>query len=85
MTTLANYLTQNGLTVAAFARRAGLPRMQVHRHAKLGVIPRPATMEVYRQATDGHVTPGDFYAAQEPPQPPRKRGRPSTAPHHPAP
>lgn len=73
MTTLANYLTQNGLTVAAFARRAGLSKMAVHRHAKCGVIPRPATMEVYQQATNGAVTPNDFYNAPE--LAPRKRER----------
>jgi hypothetical protein len=81
MTTLAKYLTQNGLTVAAFARRLGLPKMTVHRHAKGEAIPRPATMEMYRKATNGQVTPADFYPTPE--QTKLSKRSISTSPAHP--
>lgn len=57
---LAQYLADNGITEAEFARQTGLYQSTIHR-IKRGAVPGPATMAAIVKATDGKVQPNDFY------------------------
>lgn len=60
--TLSEFLEVNGITDAEFARRIGAgSRMTVGRYRRHERIPRPKPMERIVAATEGKVTPADFY------------------------
>ncbi len=59
---LADYLKCNDLTYAAFARRIGSEHARtVERYAKGVQRPNLAMMTAIIQATEGQVTPNDFF------------------------
>ena len=60
--TLAEYLTEQGLTEAQFARMVGTYQSTIHR-IKRGKIPMPETMAKIVELTGGKVQPNDFYRA----------------------
>ena len=67
--TLSEWLASRNKTIADFAREIGRHRRTVHRHANGLRHPTQEWMQLYCRATDGLVTPNDFYglgASQEP-------------------
>lgn len=58
---LATYLNDNGLSCAEFGRRIGKTRAAVAAWCNGTRIPRPEQMRKIERATDGDVTPADFY------------------------
>jgi transcriptional regulator with XRE-family HTH domain len=60
--TLTAYLKATNQTAAAFARKVGISRMQVHRYV-YGQMPGPDVMTKIRKATRGKVQPNDFYGS----------------------
>jgi TorA maturation chaperone TorD len=58
---LSRYLAEAGLSVSAFARKAGLQVSTVHRAVHGRVMPSEATIRAIVRATDGAVRAGDFY------------------------
>lgn len=69
--TLTDFLTQNSLTPSEFARRVGTSRQNVCRWMASN-IPRPDEMRRIVAATEGAVTPNDFFGLPPPqaaPQP----------------
>ena len=59
--TLKAYLSEKGLTYAAFALRIGVTTTAAWRYAAGVRVPRPAVMRRIVEATDGEVGPADFY------------------------
>lgn len=59
--TLDAYLKEHGLSTHAFARLTGLDQAAIHRYRRGERIPRPMSMGIIVQATNGAVTPADFY------------------------
>jgi len=57
---LQEYLTEKRETASSFAQRIGVSRVAVTRYCS-GRVPERATMEKIIKATDGEVTPNDFY------------------------
>lgn len=64
---LDKWMTENGISDAAFAGMIGKTRADVFRYRKGWVIPRPTTMERITKATSGAVRIGDCYAGYDPP------------------
>jgi transcriptional regulator with XRE-family HTH domain len=60
---LAQWLTQHGVSYAAFGKRIGRSRAAVERYAKGARMPDSSTMPRIVAETDGAVTANDFYAA----------------------
>ena len=60
---LSAYMEDHGLTLTAFAKRAGLNISTAHRAVVGKVVPSPPTMKAIFAATDGMVTPNDFFDA----------------------
>lgn len=58
---LKTYLEKEGITASDFALRIGVAPSTVTRSARGEAIPSPETMRAIAQATNGQVTPGDFY------------------------
>jgi TorA maturation chaperone TorD len=58
---LSRYLADAGLSISAFARKAGLQVSTVHRAVHGRVMPSEATIRAIMRATDGAVRPDDFY------------------------
>ena len=58
---LKDYLEESQETFTAFAERADLTLSTVQRAAMGKVVPSPATMKAIHLATDGAVTPNDFF------------------------
>ena len=58
---LADWLSKKRLSVAEFARRAAIEASTAHRAVTGKVMPSPGTLRAIRKATDGAVTPNDFY------------------------
>jgi TorA maturation chaperone TorD len=58
---LGRYLAGAGLSVSAFARKAGLQVSTVHRAVHGRVMPSEATIRAIVRATDGAVRADDFY------------------------
>ena len=58
---LADYLRREGLTASAFARRIGRSEATVSRILRGINRPDWSTLEAIRKATDGAVTPNDFF------------------------
>lgn len=58
---LADYLSETNKTVTAFAREIDEAQPTVSRYVNGQRIPEPAIMSKIVQATDGRVTPNDFY------------------------
>lgn len=63
---LADFLRTKEIKAADFARQIGVSRQNVSRWALGNVIPRPDEMRRIIEATDGEVTPNDFFAPTEP-------------------
>lgn len=59
---LAEYLKLENLTAAAFGRRIGASRSVVVRWALGERMPRPEAMQRINKATEGKVSPQDFYS-----------------------
>lgn len=58
---LAEYRNRKGLTLEAIAQLVGMSNASaVRKHETGQVMPRPETIEAYRQITDGEVTAEDF-------------------------
>lgn len=72
---LATYLSERGETVVSFAARIGVYPTTVYRLLNGVNFPLPATMRRIQTATNGKVTPNDFFGLE---RRPRKevRGRP---------
>lgn len=58
---LAEYLHDAKISIAAFARQIGEAQATVSRYVNGKRIPQPAKMTKIMQATNGRVTPNDFY------------------------
>ena len=58
--TLSEFLSERGLTDERFAQSVGVSRTTVLRWRN-GLIPERETMTRIVEATDGEVTPNDFY------------------------
>lgn len=58
---LSKWLRKKRLTVAEFARRAGLIGSTAHRAVTGKVLPSLDTIQTIRKATAGAVKPQDFY------------------------
>ena len=58
---LASYLEKNDLTATAFAAQIGVAIATVTRAARGEIMPSPETMKRIMEATNGKVTPNDFY------------------------
>jgi transcriptional regulator with XRE-family HTH domain len=58
---LSAYLDSYDLTDAEFARAIGVGRQVVQRYRHGSRIPHPRIMELIASATQGKVTPNDFY------------------------
>jgi len=58
--TLDTYLKQHGITQLEFADRIGCEQPTVNRFIS-GRIPSPGLMAKIAEATDGAVTPNDFF------------------------
>lgn len=58
--TLSEFLSERGLTDERFAQSVGVSRTTVLRWRN-GLIPERETMSRIVEATDGEVTPNDFY------------------------
>ena len=59
---LCDYLTTNGLTLAAFAAMSGLSVPTVSRLRRGLHRPDWKTLDAIKAATDGQVTANDFFA-----------------------
>lgn len=59
---LSDYLSANGLTLAAFAAKSGLSVPTVSRLRRGLNRPDWKTLDAINEATDGQVTANDFYA-----------------------
>ncbi|MEM6504036.1 MAG: helix-turn-helix transcriptional regulator [Planctomycetota bacterium] len=62
---LADYLIEHGLTPVAFARKAGIHRMNIHRWISGERRPNVDMMARIKTATEGRVTAKDFDAPEE--------------------
>lgn len=60
--TLADWLTQQNLSPSEFAVRLNKPQPTIQRYVTGKRIPEPEIMAQIIEATDGQVTPNDFYA-----------------------
>jgi DNA-binding transcriptional regulator YdaS (Cro superfamily) len=60
--TLAEYITEASLTYSGFARHIGVSPETVRRYTTGERIPAHAVMLRIQQATNGRVTPNDFYS-----------------------
>ncbi len=58
--TLESYLKQHGLTQFEFAARVGCEQPTISRFIN-GRVPSPEMMTKILEATDGAVTPNDFF------------------------
>lgn len=59
--TLDAYLSENGISEAAFAQLVGTSQPNIHRMRKQGQTPNRALMAEIVKATGGKVQPNDFY------------------------
>lgn len=66
--TLSEYLTQNSLSIAAFAARLGVNKSAVSRWATGARLPRRDMMNRINDATEGEVTANDFFESTAHPQ-----------------
>lgn len=60
--TLADYLTEQNLTLDAFGRRVGRSAATISRIARGLHRPDWETMDLIQRETDGRVTPNDYRA-----------------------
>ena len=60
---LETYLSQTRISQAVFAEKIGTTQASVARYAAGKRIPRPDVMARIQDATDGQVTPSDFYSS----------------------
>jgi transcriptional regulator with XRE-family HTH domain len=60
---LQDYINEHGLTHSSFADTIGVKKESVRRYAKGERIPRREIAEKIHAATNGEVTPNDFYQA----------------------
>ena len=58
---LKNWLTNNDVSVSAFAKRIGVTRQAVYSYIRGDKIPSPVTMKEIVVETSGAVTPNSFY------------------------
>lgn len=62
---LETYLIEEGLTQAAFASRLGVPSGTIHRYIRNIRKPSKNMLSRIFDATNGKVTPNDFYGIKE--------------------
>lgn len=60
---LATYLEKHDMTATAFAAKIGVSIATVTRAARGEIMPSPETMRRIIEATNGKVTPNDFYGS----------------------
>jgi transcriptional regulator with XRE-family HTH domain len=65
---LSDYLSANGLTLAAFAAKSGLSVPTVSRLRRGLNRPDWKTLDAINEATDGQVTANDFYGQTNTPE-----------------
>lgn len=58
---MKKFLKNEGLTIAAFARLIGVSPVSVSRYLSGDRFPDQKTMQSIYEATNGEVTPNDFY------------------------
>ena len=58
---LRQYLSERDLTLATFGDAIGVSRVAVSRYVRGLRMPSPAVMRAIMDATEGEVTPNDFY------------------------
>lgn len=63
---LSAYLESHGITASAFAETIGRDKSTVTRLSNGDRKPDPATMQAILEATDGAVTPNDFFGISAP-------------------
>ena len=61
---LADYLTEKGLTLTAFAGEIGVSVEAVRRYSEGARIPSRDIMPRIEKATDGKVRPNDFFETE---------------------
>jgi DNA-binding transcriptional regulator YdaS (Cro superfamily) len=61
---LSQYLAENDIGKAAFADLIGVSIQAVYRYANGERIPTPDIMRQIKAATEGKVTPNDFYCTE---------------------
>ena len=59
--TLSDYLATNDMTASALAERLGVSVSTITRAAKGEIIPQRELMNRIFEATEGKVTPNDFF------------------------
>lgn len=63
--TLAEYLKLSGLSLSAFAARAAVSEAAISRYASGKRTPRPDILRRICEASNGKVTPNDFYSGKD--------------------
>ena len=58
---LSDYLNSIGANPTSFAEKVGVSIKAMHRYCKKERLPRPDIMARIYKATEGKVTPADFY------------------------
>lgn len=59
--TLLEYISSNEISYGAFSKIIGVKPPTVRRYCLGERIPKPSVMERIKSATNGAVTPNDFY------------------------
>lgn len=72
--TLAAYLKVTDQTQEEFAAKIAAKPRTVGKWARGDRMPRPRIMMLIKKATEGRVTPGDFYIPRQRPAPIEARG-----------
>jgi len=62
-TKLRRYRLENGLTLVEMGGKVGVAGVSIHRYETGERLPRSSVMERICRATDGYLTPADFYPA----------------------
>lgn len=62
---LGDYLTKNEIKPLDFAKSIGLRgKASIYRYLKGECVPNPTNMNKISEATNGQVTPNDFYSVE---------------------
>lgn len=65
-TPLEQYLIDNDLTMERFGALIGTTHVAVHRYIQKGRVPGPNVMQRIIKATNGRITPNDFFSVPGP-------------------
>ena len=71
---LRKYLKEHSISAADFARAVGVAREHVYQWTRGDKLPQPERMTRIYEATNGLVTPNDFYPLPSLPAHPKEAG-----------